>query len=64
MSKLITYTFKCVLYFYLTSILIKDSYSLKNLSKKKKNLSPKHTQYLCSEKTYKSIRLNKSHLAS
>lgn len=57
MSKLITYTFKCVLYFYLTSILIKDSYSLKNLS-------PKHTQYLCSEKIYTSIRLNKYHLAS
>ena len=42
MSKLITYTFKCVLYFYLTSILIKDSYSLKNLSKKKK-ICPQNT---------------------
>ena len=41
MSKLITYTFKCVLYFYLTSIIIKDSYSLKNLSKKKKKSVPK-----------------------
>lgn len=42
MSKLITYTFKCVLYFYLTSILIKDSYSLKNLYKKKKSVPKTH----------------------
>ena len=37
-----------LLFFYLTSILIKDSYSLKNLSKKM------HTQYLLN-KNYKSF---------